>query len=107
MPTHGDWHPRNWVSHEGQLKAIEFGRFDFRPAASDLCRLAAQQWQKDPALESAFLDGYGQDPRAPDLWRIELLREAVGTAVWAYLVGDTAFEARGHRMLVQALQRFP
>ncbi|MDQ0664076.1 thiamine kinase-like enzyme [Arthrobacter ulcerisalmonis] len=106
VPTHGDWHPRNWVSHKGQLKAIDFGRFDFRPAASDFCRLSAQQWQKDPGLESVFLDGYGEDPRAPDLWRIGLLREAVGTAVWAFLVGDTAFESRGHRMLVQALQSF-
>ncbi|TQJ41173.1 phosphotransferase family enzyme [Arthrobacter sp. SLBN-112] len=106
VPTHGDWHPRNWVSHEGQLKAIDFGRFDFRPAASDFCRLAVQQWQKDPALESAFLDGYGEDPRAQDPWRIELLREAVGTAVWAFLVGDTAFEAQGHRMLGEALLNF-
>ena len=106
VPTHGDWHPRNWISHEGRLKAIDFGRFDFRPAASDFCRLSMQQWQKDPALESAFLDGYGKDPRAQDPWRIELLREAVGTAVWAFLVGDTAFEAQGHRMLGEALQNF-
>ncbi|KRE82685.1 phosphotransferase [Arthrobacter sp. Soil764] len=107
VPTHGDWHPRNWISHEGRLKAIDFGRFDFRPAASDFCRLSAQQWQKDPALESAFLDGYGGDPRAQHPWRIEVLREAVGTAVWAFHVGDTAFEAQGHRMLGQALQNFP
>ncbi|TQJ36683.1 phosphotransferase [Arthrobacter sp. SLBN-122] len=106
VPTHGDWHPRNWISHEGQLKAIDFGRFDFRPAASDFCRLAVRQWQKDPALELAFLDGYGKDPRAQDPWRIELLREAVGTAVWAFLVGDTVFEAQGHRMLGEALQNF-
>ncbi|HEX7203283.1 MAG TPA: aminoglycoside phosphotransferase family protein, partial [Arthrobacter sp.] len=86
--------------------AIDFGRFDFRPAATDFCRLAVQQWQKMPALEEEFLNGYGDDPRSAHVWRIDLLREAIGTSVWAHLVGDEAFEAQGHEMLGQALQRF-
>jgi hypothetical protein len=31
------------------------------------------------------------------------VREAIGTAVWAHLVGDVAFEAQGHRMLAEVL----
>lgn len=89
------------------LRVIDFGRFEFRPAATDLCRLAVQQWARVPALEGAFLDAYGADPRAPELWRIDLLREAVGTAAWAHHVGDEQFEAQGHRMLDAALARFP
>lgn len=103
VPTHGDWQPRNWLVHDGNVTVIDFGRFAFRPAASDLCRLAVQQWRTDPALEDAFLLGYGPDPREADLWRMLQLREAIGTAAWAYQVGATDFEAQGHRMLDEAL----
>jgi Phosphotransferase enzyme family len=102
-PSHGDWQPRNWLVHEGAIKVIDFGRFDFRPAANDLHRLAVQQWRGRPDLEAAFLGGYGGDPRDPARWPIDLLREAVGTAVWAYQVGDAPFEAQGHRMIDEAL----
>ncbi len=106
VPTHGDWQPRNWLIDDGKVKVIDFGRFDFRPAHTDLCRLAVQQWRTDPALEAAFLTGYGSDPRHSDLWPMALLREAIGTAVWAHQVGDHAFEAQGHRMLRDALTLF-
>jgi hypothetical protein len=106
VPTHGDWQPRNWLIHSGEVQVIDFGRFDFRPAATDLCRLAVQQWRGRPELEQAFLDGYGTDPRSHNVWRIDLLREAVGTAVWAFQVGDEAFEDQGHRMLREALERW-
>ncbi|OIH82073.1 aminoglycoside phosphotransferase [Arthrobacter sp. UCD-GKA] len=106
VPTHGDWQPRNWLSENGKLRVIDFGRFAFRPAATDLCRLAVQQWDTHPELEAAFLAGYGADPREAGCWAVELLREAIGTAVWAHAVGDAPFEAQGHRMLKEALARF-
>lgn len=64
---------------------------------------AAQEFRRDPRLEAAFLDGYGADPREPQAWRRIRVREAIGTAVWAHLVGDVAFEAQGHRMLAEVL----
>ncbi|MEQ3550212.1 phosphotransferase [Pseudonocardia nematodicida] len=103
VPTHGDWQPRNWLVHDGVVAVIDFGRADLRPAHTDLCRLAVQQFRGRPDLEAAFLDGYGRDPRDPAAWRRELLREAISTAVWAYGVGDEAFERQGHRMVVEAL----
>lgn len=106
VPTHGDWQPRNWLIDGGIVSAIDLGRFDLRPAATDLCRLAVQQWRAEPALEAAFLRGYGPDPRDPLAWPVQLLREAIGTASWAYQVGDAAFEAQGHRMLGEALSLF-
>lgn len=105
VPTHGDWHPRNWLVDEGQLRVIDFGRFDYRPAATDLCRLTFQQWSAVPELERAFIDGYGPDPREQKAWPIYLLLEAVGTAVWAYQVRDAEFENRGHHMLDESLRR--
>lgn len=85
------------------VRAIAFGRFAYRPAMTDLARLAAQQWRGRPALERAFLDGYGPDPREPDLWRLNALREAIGAACWAYQVRDEPFERQGHRVLAEAL----
>ncbi len=103
VPTHGDWHPRNWLIDDGIVRAIDFGRFDWRPAFTDFARLAVRQFAANPALEAAFLDGYGSDPRNPSLWRTLLIREAIGTAVWAYQVGDEAFELEGHRMIANVL----
>ncbi len=103
VPTHGDWQPRNWLVHNGVVSAIDFGRADLRPALTDFARLAARQFRAEPALERAFFDGYGSDPRTRDAWRRTQIREAIGTAVWAHLVGDEAFERQGHRMVEEAL----
>ncbi|WP_336645241.1 aminoglycoside phosphotransferase family protein [Microbacterium sp. USHLN186] len=106
VPTHGDWQPRNWLVEYGTVRVIDFGRFAFRPAATDFTRLAAQQWRQDPDLEAAFLAGYGGDPRSSDRQRVDALREGIGTACWAFHVGDEDFEAQGHRMITEALDAF-
>ncbi|MEJ1088813.1 aminoglycoside phosphotransferase family protein [Microbacterium sp. Mu-80] len=106
VPTHGDWQPRNWLADGDVVRVIDFGRFAFRPAATDLVRLAAQQWRGRPDLEAAFLASYGDDPRDADRSRMNALREAIGTACWAFQVGDAPFEAQGHRMLDAALRAF-
>lgn len=106
VPTHGDWQPRNWLAHAGLVRVIDFGRADLRPALADFGRLAAQQFLRDPALERAFLAGYGADPRESAAWGRHLVREAVGTAAWAYQVGDEPFERQGHRMVADALAAF-
>lgn len=103
VPTHGDWQPRNWLVHEGTVSVIDFGRADLRPAYTDLARLAAQDFTRDPLLEAAFLAGYGTDPREPAAWHRQRVREAIGTAVWAFQVGDERFEEQGHRMIADAL----
>jgi hypothetical protein len=104
VPTHGDWQPRNWLHHLGTVKVIDFGRADWRPADSDFARLANQQFLDRPDLERAFIDGYGSDPREPSAWRRTRLREAIGTACWAFQVGELPFEAQGHRMIADVLQ---
>ncbi|WP_205650650.1 phosphotransferase [Actinoplanes solisilvae] len=103
VPTHGDWQPRNWLDHDGEVRVIDFGRAALRPAITDFARLAVQEFRGDPGLEAAFLDGYGADPREPAAWRRTQIREAIGTAVWAFQVGDENFEAQGHRMIAEAL----
>lgn len=103
VPTHGDWQPRNWLWHRGVVSAIDLGRADLRPALTDFSRLAVQQFRDEPSLEAAFLAGYGADPREPAAWRRERVREAIGTAVWAFQVGDEPFERQGHRMIAEAL----
>jgi tRNA A-37 threonylcarbamoyl transferase component Bud32 len=102
-PTHGDWQPRNWLIHDGIVSVIDFGRAAMRPAMTDFARLAVQDFRRDPILEAAFLEGYGSDPREPDAWHRTQVREAIGTAAWAYRVGDEPFEAQGHRMIAEVL----
>ncbi len=104
VPTHGDWQPRNWLVHDGTVSVIDFGRADLRPSYTDLARLAAQDFARDARLESAFLEGYGTDPREPAAWHRQQVREAIGTAVWAFQVGDERFEEQGHRMIAAALR---
>lgn len=106
VPTHGDWQPRNWLVDGDEVRVIDFGRFAFRPAATDFVRLAAQEWRENPACEAAFLDGYGQDPRHPSHWILMRAREAIGTACWAHQVGDAEFEAQGHRMVSDVLAEY-
>ncbi|GAA1565673.1 hypothetical protein GCM10009804_22950 [Kribbella hippodromi] len=103
VPTHGDWQPRNWLIDHGTVRVIDLGRADLRPAYTDLARLAAQQFRTEPTLDPAFIEGYGKDPREPAAWARTRLREAVATAVWAYQVGEEAFEQQGHRMIAEAL----
>ncbi|PYC68287.1 aminoglycoside phosphotransferase [Micromonospora arborensis] len=103
VPTHGDWQPRNWLIHNTIVGIIDFGRASMRPAYTDFTRLSAQDFHRDSKLERAFLDGYGVDPRQTPAWYRTRVREAVGTAAWAYRVGDEAFEAQGHRMIAEVL----
>ena len=103
IPTHGDYHPRNWLLDEGRVSIIDFGRFNYRPAYTDFLRLSQRQWIGRPDLEAAFVAGYGSDPRPPDRWSDALLHEAIATACWAYMVQDEAFEQQGHRMIHAAL----
>lgn len=101
VPTHGDWHPRNWLVDDGTIRAIDLGRCDLRVPEEDFVRLGRQDFFRVPALERAFLDGYGRDPRDPGTWRRVNVAEAVGTAVWAHGIGDKEFEAVGHAHLAR------
>jgi Ser/Thr protein kinase RdoA (MazF antagonist) len=107
VPTHGDWQPRNWLIDREVVSVIDFGRAALRPALTDFARLAVQEFRRNPALEAAFFEGYGadprEDPREEERWHRTLVREAIGTAAWARQVGDEAFEAQGHRMIAEAL----
>jgi hypothetical protein len=103
VPTHGDWQPRNWLVHDGRISVIDFGRAALRPSISDWLRLEARDFRDDPALETAFVEGYGSDPRESSPWFRERVREAINTAVWAHTVGDESFEAQGHAMIKRVL----
>ncbi|QRO88410.1 aminoglycoside phosphotransferase family protein [Kytococcus sedentarius] len=87
VPTHGDWQPRNWLIDGDVVRVIDFGRADLRPPVEDFARLMRQDFARNPELEAAFVAGYGHDPREPALMRRALLKEAVGTAAWAYGIG--------------------
>lgn len=102
--THGDFHPRNWMVHDGRLFVIDYGRAGYRPWVSDLVRLEHQQFVGRPGLRAAFYAGYGSLPeREPASWRLDNVLQSLGTVVWAHDVGDAAFEAQGRDMLSRIL----
>lgn len=103
VPTHGDWQGRNWLLDDGVLRVIDLGRAGLRPAAEDFERLAIQEFVWHPGAEEAFLSGYGRDPREPEAWFRGRARAAIGTACWAYRIGDPDFEAQGHQMIADIL----
>jgi aminoglycoside phosphotransferase len=61
VPTHGDWQARNWLVDDGRIMIIDLGRSDWRPAMTDMARLARREWTDRPELERAFFEGYGAD----------------------------------------------
>lgn len=102
--THGDYHPRNWLRDaDGVVRVIDWGRYERRPAFTDFVRCASQEWSEKPELGKAFADGYGQDLRETEDWKMEYLRQAVGVACWAPTVGDQEYERQGWRMVREAL----
>jgi hypothetical protein len=103
VPTHGDWQCRNWLHDNGVLRVIDFGRAGLRPAAEDFERLAVREFVRHPGAEEAFLSGYGRDPREADAWFRQRARAAIGTACWAYQVGDRGYEEEGHRLIAEIL----
>ncbi|WP_407317827.1 phosphotransferase [Isoptericola halotolerans] len=100
VPTHGDFQPRSWVVDDaGRVRVVDRGRFAWRPPATDLAPLDAQQLAGRDDLAAAFVDGYGTDLRQGGAWQRARVREAIGTVVRAHRVGDEALEAQGHRMV--------
>ncbi|MFD1212912.1 phosphotransferase, partial [Arthrobacter sp. GCM10027362] len=106
--THGDYQPRNWLVDGGRLAVIDYGRAGYRPWVTDLVRLEHGVFAPDGGpLRAAFYAGYGRDPEEePEAWLLDNLLQSLGTVVWAYEVGDAAFEDEGRRMVERVLQRW-
>lgn len=103
--THGDYHPRNWLTDAGTLRVIDFGRAAWRPVESDFIRLLHQQFVGRPDLTDAFFEGYGRPLASFDagILQVEHLMQSLATIVWANQVGDVPFEEQGRHMLRRAL----
>lgn len=105
VSTHGDYQPRNWIQHDGEVRVIDFGRAAPRPWVHDLVRLSHQQLLGQPKLATAFFEGLGASigEAERDIWIAENLNQAVGTVVWAHDVGDAEFEETGREMVTRVL----
>lgn len=109
VTTHGDYQPRNWLSDNGRIKVIDFGRAELRPWVHDLVRLSHQQLLAQPTLGAAFHEGLGRvidTEQDRELWTLENLNQSVGTVVWAHQVGDASFEQQGVEMVKRVMEGF-
>jgi aminoglycoside phosphotransferase len=104
--THGDYQPRNWLTHHGQLRVIDFGRAAQRHWTSDLVRLHSQQFVGRETLKQAFFSGLEREftSEDSDVFQLERIQQAVGTVVWAHGINDDDFEEHGRRMIRMILQ---
>ncbi len=112
VPTHGDYHPRNWIIRpDGRVAVIDFGRAELRPWYKDLVRLEHRDFLRSPELREAFLQGYRPTGAAllggtTDAGcRLDELMQSLGTIVWANQVGDPTFEEQGRDLLTRTLKR--
>lgn len=99
--THGDYQPRNWLSDDGRLRVIDFGRAALRHWTSDLVRLHSQQFVGHEELKRAFFSGLDRHLTSEDsdVFHLERIQQAVGTVVWANGIRDARFEEHGREMI--------
>lgn len=105
--THGDYQPRNWLHHRGQVSVIDFGRGAQRSWVSDLVRLQNRQFLSRPELEHAFLQGLTRTltERDAELLELEAINESLGTVLWAHGIGDGAFEEHGRTIIARIVDQ--
>lgn len=106
--THGDYQPRNWLSHDGTVGLIDFGQSAQRPWVRDLVRLRNQQFVRHPELECAFYEGLGRQASEiseSDAAALTLatIAQSLGTVVWAHQMGQTDFLEHGRTMIERFL----
>jgi len=103
--THGDYQPRNWITDDGVVGVIDFGRAAERSWVSDLVRLRSRQFVDHPELEEAFMTGLGRRLTTADheTLKLETVNEGLGTVIWAHKIGDDQFEEHGRRMIARIL----
>ncbi|MDN5756176.1 MAG: phosphotransferase family protein [Arthrobacter sp.] len=111
VPTHGDYHPRNWIGRpDGRIAIIDFGRAGLRPWYTDMVRMEHRDFLGSPQLREAFRQGYRPKGAVPPAGTVDAgrlldeLMQSLGTVVWAHQVGDQAFEEQGRGMLARTLQ---
>jgi Ser/Thr protein kinase RdoA (MazF antagonist) len=92
---HGDNQPRNWlVDDDGTVTLIDFGRAQVAVWLRDLERMYFKEWYENPALQDAFLEGYGCVLDDLDIARLRGIGAAgsIGGRLWAREHHNPAFE---------------
>lgn len=106
VAAHMDYAPRNWLIHRDDgalwLRVIDWERARPAPWTEDVQRMAEDHWHAEPALREAFFLGYGREPSEVEERQIRalvLVNKAIGAIGWGGQRGDTAFVAKGWRIL--------
>ncbi len=105
LPTHSDYSPRNWVI-DRSANGLRLGLIDWERARpgywlEDAQRMVADDWFREPGMESAFYQGYDQSPDRREEHQIKLIAliNAVGAVPWAIEHGDAEFAEFGRRSI--------
>ncbi len=105
--AHMDYSRRNWlVERSGsglRLGVIDWERTRADHWLQDAQRMVPDDWEREPALRTAFFQGYGRDLDEQATRQLDLLvlLGAVGAIWWSADHGDAAFEAYGHDLVAR------
>lgn len=101
---HRDFEPRNWIRTAHHFVVLDWGQARLDLRGWDRIKLRASDWHDNPALERAFLDGYGTPLPEPaaDLDQLTLLH-GLQTFVWGHQHADRARIGLGQRILARHL----
>ena len=105
LPTHSDYSPRNWVINR-DADGVRLGLIDWERARpgywlEDAQRMVCDHWRREPALRSAFYEGYGRFPSRCEERQVKLIAlvNAVGAIPWAHEHNDAEFASIGHQAI--------
>lgn len=108
VALHGDVGCRNYQVVDGTLVLIDFERVHLGVPQADFQKLFYQDFLGKPALQQAFLAGYGPLPELSPLTASWLLfQPAVGIFSYLQRLPDAQFELVGHRLLAAAMAQLP
>ena len=104
VPCHRDFTPDNWLWDGHSLGLIDFEHARLDLALVDLAKLVVGSWDRRPALELAFFEGYGRRLSAKECTQLRsvVVLHGVASLAWGLRHHDLGFVAEGHRALALA-----
>jgi Ser/Thr protein kinase RdoA (MazF antagonist) len=101
VPCHRDFSPDNWLWDGRTLGVVDFEHARPDCWLVDLAKLAGGPWSGRPALERAFLEGYGRRLGDEDRERLEVFVLLHGLVTWSWgeRHADVPLAAHGREIL--------
>lgn len=104
VPCHRDFTADNWLWDGENLGLVDFEHARLDLGVGDFAKLVVGSWDRSPALEFAFFEGYGRrlSVRECTQLRSAVVLHGAASVAWGLRHRDLDFVALGHRALALA-----